>query len=123
MLLYDIDDENLFAASLRDEFKAAADASGGRLSITVLNRYDTEADLNNQFGTINGDLCGHGAPDTVLYAGRAALLDRNSTRSKPGSPARVSPSPEWTFTIRAICDIDSTQSSRAVPTQSTTNRP
>lgn len=91
MLLYDDDEENLFASSLRDEFEAASAASDGRLSITVLNRYDTEADLDNQFGAINGDLCGDGAPDTVLYAGRAALLDSLIRNLRDRSCARDRP--------------------------------
>jgi hypothetical protein len=93
MLLYDIDEENLFASSLRKEFEAAEDASGGRLSITVLNRYDTEASLDNQFAAINGDLCGDGAPDTVLYAGRAALLDSLIRNLRDRSCARDGQSP------------------------------
>jgi hypothetical protein len=73
MLVHDVDEDDLYTATLYDEFKAAA--SGGKLSITVESRFDTEASLDTQFREIMRDLCGDGAPDTVLYAGRAVLLD------------------------------------------------
>ncbi|MBP2335782.1 DNA polymerase III delta prime subunit [Saccharothrix coeruleofusca] len=73
MLVYDINEDDLYTGTLYDEFKAAAAA--GRLSIAVESRFDTEAALDTQFREIMKDLCGDGAPDTVLYAGRAVLLD------------------------------------------------
>lgn len=73
MLVYDVNEHDLYTATLYDEFKAAA--SSGKLSITVESRFDTEASLDTQFREIMRDLCGDGAPDTVLYAGRAVLLD------------------------------------------------
>lgn len=73
MLVYDINENDLYTATLYDEFKAGA--ATGRLPITVESRFDTEASLDTQFREIMRDLCGDGAPNTVLYAGRAVLLD------------------------------------------------
>lgn len=74
MLVYDSDEENLFVSALRDDFKAITPARAN-LSITVESQYDTEASLNAQLKAIMGDLCGDGAPDTILYAARAELFD------------------------------------------------
>lgn len=74
MLVYDRDEENLFVSAMRDDFKAVAPARAN-LSITVESEYDTEASLNAQLKAIMGDLCGDGAPDTILYAARAELFD------------------------------------------------
>ncbi|MFE9658319.1 hypothetical protein [Micromonospora sp. NPDC006431] len=73
MLVYDVNETDLYTAGLYKEFKAAA--AGRNLSISVESRFDTEASLDTQFREIMRDLCGDGAPDTVLYAGRAVLLD------------------------------------------------
>ncbi|MCW3844954.1 hypothetical protein ONA70_33285, partial [Micromonospora yasonensis] len=73
MLVYDSDDNDLYTSTLYKEFKAAAAAR--RLSISVESRFDIEASLDTQFREITKDLCGDGTPDTVLYAGRAVLLD------------------------------------------------
>ncbi|GAA2996122.1 hypothetical protein GCM10010483_46060 [Actinokineospora diospyrosa] len=73
MLVYDSDESDLYTSSLREEFEAAA--ARGKVSISVKSRFDTEASLDTQFREIMRDLCGDGAPDTVLYAGRAVLLD------------------------------------------------
>ncbi|MEU5726244.1 hypothetical protein ABZ783_31100 [Micromonospora sp. NPDC047738] len=73
MLVYDSDDNDLYTSTLYKEFKTAA--AGRRLSISVESRFDTEASLDTQFREITKDLCGDGAPDIVLYAGRAVLLD------------------------------------------------
>jgi ABC-type branched-subunit amino acid transport system substrate-binding protein len=73
MLVYDVNEDDLYTSTLYNEFKAAA--AGGKLSISVESRFDTEASLDTQFREIMRDLCGDGAPDTVLYAGRAVLLD------------------------------------------------
>ncbi len=72
MLVYDVNEDDLYTSTLYDEFKAVA---GGALSITMESRFDTEASLATQFREIMKDLCVLGAPDTVLYAGRAVLLD------------------------------------------------
>jgi ABC-type branched-subunit amino acid transport system substrate-binding protein len=74
MLVYDGDEENLFPAALRDDFETVAPARAN-LAITVESRYDTEAPLSSQLKSIMGDLCGDGAPDTILYAARAELFD------------------------------------------------
>jgi hypothetical protein len=74
MLVYDREDENLFVSAMRDDFKSIA-PTRANLSITVESQYDTEASLNAQLKTIMGDLCGDGAPDTILYAARAELFD------------------------------------------------
>lgn len=73
MLVYDINEDDLYTSTLRKEFKAAA--ARGKVSIAMESRFDTEASLATQFREIMRDLCGEGAPDTVLYAGRAVLLD------------------------------------------------
>lgn len=73
MLVYDVNEDDLYPATLYKEFKDAS--ASGTLPITVENRFDTEATLDNQFNQITKDLCGDGAPTTVLYAGRAVLLD------------------------------------------------
>ncbi|MEU2614815.1 hypothetical protein ABZ570_24995 [Micromonospora sp. NPDC007271] len=73
MLVYDSDETDLYTSTLYREFKAAA--TDRKLSISVESRFDTEASLDTQFREITKDLCGDGAPDTVLYAGRAVLLD------------------------------------------------
>jgi ABC-type branched-subunit amino acid transport system substrate-binding protein len=73
MLVYDINDNDLYTATLYDEFLQATENSG--LSVIVESRFDNEASLDTQFREIIRDLCGEGAPDTVLYAGRAVLLD------------------------------------------------
>jgi ABC-type branched-subunit amino acid transport system substrate-binding protein len=101
MLVYDPDEEDLFVSSLRDDFKAIVPARAN-MSITVESQYDTEASLNAQLKAIMGDLCGDGAPDTILYAARAELFDelvvnvreRNCARERPitvisGSDASV----------------------------------
>ncbi|MFD7660543.1 hypothetical protein ACFV4N_41760, partial [Actinosynnema sp. NPDC059797] len=73
MLVYDDNEDDLYTSTLRREFKEAA--TSGKLSITVENPFDTEATLDNQFNQITKDLCSDDALDTVLYAGRAVLLD------------------------------------------------
>ncbi|GAA1288219.1 hypothetical protein [Saccharothrix xinjiangensis] len=73
MLVYDDNEDDLYTSTLRREFKQAA--TSGKLSITVENPFDTEATLDNQFNQITKDLCSDEALDTVLYAGRAVLLD------------------------------------------------
>jgi ABC-type branched-subunit amino acid transport system substrate-binding protein len=74
MLVYDRDEQNLFVSAMRDDFKAIA-PTRANLPITVESEYDTEASLNAQLKAIMGDLCGDGAPDTILYAARAELFD------------------------------------------------
>ncbi|MEU4746634.1 hypothetical protein AB0G02_40105, partial [Actinosynnema sp. NPDC023658] len=86
MLVYDVNEDDLYTSTLYKEFKAAA--SGGALSITVESRFDTEASLDTQFREIMRDLCGDGAPDTVLYAGRAVLLDDLITNLRERGCAR-----------------------------------
>ncbi|NUT51140.1 MAG: ABC transporter substrate-binding protein, partial [Saccharothrix sp.] len=73
MLVYDVNEDDLYTSTLYKEFKAAAAA--GTLSISIESRFDTEASLATQFREIMRDLCVDGAPGTVLYAGRAVLLD------------------------------------------------
>ncbi|MGK5741348.1 hypothetical protein [Micromonospora sp. URMC 103] len=73
MLVYDNNEDDLYTSTLYKEFKAAA--VGRKLAISVESRFDTEASLDTQFREIMRDLCGGDAPDTVLYAGRAVLLD------------------------------------------------
>ncbi|MEU4448970.1 hypothetical protein AB0K14_33410 [Actinosynnema sp. NPDC050801] len=86
MLVYDVNENDLYTSTLYEEFKAAA--AGGALSITVESRFDTEASLDTQFREIMRDLCGDGAPDTVLYAGRAVLLDDLITNLRQRGCAR-----------------------------------
>jgi hypothetical protein len=73
MLVHDISDDDLYTSTLHHEFSDAAEK--GKLSITVKGRFDTEALLGSQFDSIVGDLCSDEALKTVLYAGRAVLLD------------------------------------------------
>ncbi|MFI9815978.1 hypothetical protein [Saccharothrix variisporea] len=86
MLVYDVNEDDLYTSTLYREFKDAS--ARGTLSITVENRFDTEATLGNQFKQITRDLCGDGAPSTVLYAGRAVLLDDLIDNLKNRSCAR-----------------------------------
>jgi hypothetical protein len=86
MLVYDVNEDDLYTSTLYQEFKAAA--ASGALSITVESRFDTEASLDTQFREIMRDLCGDGAPDTVLYAGRAVLLDDLITNLRKRGCAR-----------------------------------
>ncbi|WP_133901429.1 hypothetical protein [Actinophytocola oryzae] len=74
MLVFDSDEENLFVSALRDDFMTIA-PTRANLTITVESQYDTEASLPAQLKAIMGDLCGDGAPDTILYAARAELFD------------------------------------------------
>jgi ABC-type branched-subunit amino acid transport system substrate-binding protein len=73
MLVYDSSETDLYTSTLYKEFKSAA--SGGELAISIESRFDIEASLDTQFREIMKDLCIDGAPDTMLYAGRAVLLD------------------------------------------------
>ncbi|ONI87930.1 hypothetical protein ALI144C_08330 [Actinosynnema sp. ALI-1.44] len=74
MLVYDTNDQDLYTSTLYREFKQAATDRRGP-QITVESRFDTEAALDTQFKEIAKDLCVDGAPTTILYAGRAVLLD------------------------------------------------
>lgn len=74
MLVFDTNDRDLYTSTLRREFKKAATDKRGP-QIVVEDPFDTEASLGNQFTEIAKDLCVDGAPTTILYAGRAALLD------------------------------------------------
>ncbi|NKE57385.1 hypothetical protein FXN61_11270 [Lentzea sp. PSKA42] len=74
MLVYDTNDQDLYTSTLYREFKQAATDRRGP-QITVQSPFDTEAALDTQFNEITKDLCADGAPTTILYAGRAVLLD------------------------------------------------
>ncbi|WP_157767543.1 ATP-binding protein [Actinosynnema pretiosum] len=74
VLVYDNSESDLYTATLHREFEQIA-AATGRPAITVQGQFDVEGSLDVQFREIMRDLCGDGAPDTVLYAGRAVLLD------------------------------------------------
>ena len=86
MLVYDVNEDDLYTSTLYDEFKTAA--AGGALSIVMESRFDTEASLATQFREILRDLCVTGAPDTLLYAGRAVLLDDLITNLRDRGCAR-----------------------------------
>lgn len=87
ILVYDINEQDLYTSTLYKEFKAAANGGKGP-AITVESRFDTETSLQSQFREIMKDLCGDGAPDTVLYAGRAVLLDDLITNLRERGCAR-----------------------------------
>ncbi|MGW0893280.1 ABC transporter substrate-binding protein [Saccharopolyspora sp. NPDC002578] len=75
MLVRDQNFNDFYTTGLRDDF---AEVFSAELAAGVQRSFDGTPGINgttNQFNEIVAELCSPGTPDTVLYAGRASLLD------------------------------------------------
>ncbi|WP_243793906.1 ABC transporter substrate-binding protein [Saccharopolyspora gloriosae] len=76
MLVRDQNFNDFYTTGLRDDF---AEVFSAELESSGVQRsFDGTPGINgttNQFNEIGNELCSPGTPDTVLYAGRASLLD------------------------------------------------